>query len=289
MISSYPKIFALGTRYVNGILDGEHEITEKIDGSQIAFGIIEGNLYIRSKGKDMDIDAPEKMFAEGVDYIKSICNRLPSNLVFYGEYLRKPKHNTIAYSRIPKNHIMLFGVMDMSQSFRMGLDDYADRLEVEAVPVLKGDNLAAILETESVLGGSRIEGIVVKNYGKTVMVGGQVLPLMAAKLVSEKFKEVHRERWGKEEKFKGKWETFCDSFCTEARWRKAVQHLRESGTLKGEPSDIGAIMSEVNMDIEAEERQSISNFLYAERKREVMKAATKGLPEWYKKELAFSE
>ena len=41
-IPSYPKIFTLGDRHTQGIFDGEVEITEKIDGSAIAFGMING-------------------------------------------------------------------------------------------------------------------------------------------------------------------------------------------------------------------------------------------------------
>lgn len=43
MIKAFPKIFALGTQYTEGIFDSEVEITEKIDGSQFNFGKIEGS------------------------------------------------------------------------------------------------------------------------------------------------------------------------------------------------------------------------------------------------------
>jgi len=49
MISAFPKIFTLGTDYISDIFKEEVEITEKIDGSQISFGKIEGELYMRSK------------------------------------------------------------------------------------------------------------------------------------------------------------------------------------------------------------------------------------------------
>jgi len=41
MIGSYPKVLALGHRYIKDILDGEHIVEEKLDGSQISFGLNE--------------------------------------------------------------------------------------------------------------------------------------------------------------------------------------------------------------------------------------------------------
>ena len=50
MIPPFPKIFTIGTRYVQNIFDDEVEITEKIDGSQFCFGKINSTVYVRSKG-----------------------------------------------------------------------------------------------------------------------------------------------------------------------------------------------------------------------------------------------
>ena len=110
MIKAFPKIFTLGDRWTQGIYDGDVEVTEKVDGSQFAFGKVDGKLFMRSKGKEIIIDNPEKMFSKAVDYVLSIEDRLLENTVYYCEYLQKPKHNTLAYSRVPKNDLMLFGV-----------------------------------------------------------------------------------------------------------------------------------------------------------------------------------
>lgn len=291
MITAYPKIFSIGTDYIKDIFNEDVEVTEKIDGSQFSWGKIGGELYIRSKGAQLYVANPEKMFAQAINYIEQIQDRLPEGIVFYSEYMNKPKHNTLKYERIPKNNIMLFGVMHISQRFELNIADYASLLDVECVPIMhvgKIGNVSELMnfmDRESVLGGAKIEGIVVKNYHRKFLLGGCPMPLMAGKFVSESFKEVHRERWGEEEKTKGRLEIFMESFRTEARWEKAVQHLREHGELENEPRDIGKLIKEIHLDIEAEEANAIKEFLYKEFRNEIMRKATGGAPEWYKKKL----
>lgn len=161
----------------------------------------------------------------------------------------------------------------------------------EAVPeIFKGhinssDEIIKLLETESVLGGCKIEGIVVKNYAKPFLLGGQPIPLMSGKFVSEAFKENHKENWGKEYSSKGKWETFLESFKTEALWNKSIQRLEEESKLEHSPRDIGMILKEINKDIESEQKEDVKEFLWNEHKREIFANATRGLPEWYKEKL----
>ena len=108
---------------------------------------------------------------------------------------------------------------------------------------------------------------------------------MAGKFVSEAFKETHRDRWGTEETSSGKWAAFLMSFRTEARWHKAIQHLMETGELENSPRDIGKLIKEIQQDISAEEMENIKSYLWNENKREILSAATKGFPEWYKEQL----
>ena len=291
MITAFVKIFAIGTDYIRDIFNEEVEITEKIDGSQFDFGNIGGIIHMRSKGAQLFVDNPEKMFAEGISYVESISDRLPEGKVFFCEYMKKPKHNTLKYDRIPKNHIMLFSVMNVAtQSFEAS-GEWANILDIEHVPVLFNGKIncitdfAGILETKSVLGGANIEGVVVKNYFRRFLLGGQPMPLMAGKFVSESFKEVHRERWGEEEKGKNKLEVFFESFRTPARWGKAVQHLQEKGELENEPKDIGKLFKEVHTDIEAEEKEAVKDFLWRHFCGELKRKATAGMPEWYKNKL----
>lgn len=292
MISAFPKIFAIGTDYIKDIFSEDVEITEKIDGSKFAFGVINKQLYMRSKGAMLYSGAPEKMFARAMGYVEFIAHKLPENVVFYAEYLNTPKHNTLKYDRIPLNYLVLFAAMEFpSQRFLHNVSELAEIAGIECVPVIyqgrvgNASELLEMLQNDSVLGGAKIEGVVVKNYHRQFLLGGQPMPLMAGKFVSEQFKEVHRERWGKEEKSVSRLDTFLESFRTHARWEKAVQHLMEKGELENEPRDIGKLIKEIQQDIEEEEKEAVKEFLWKEFKGQLMRKSVAGMPEWYKERL----
>ena len=221
MINSFPKIFQIGQPWIKDLFSGKVEITEKIDGSQFSFGKVNGELFIRSKGQQLFPDAPEKMFSLGIDYVISIQDRIPDNLILYCEFLNKPKHNTLKYDRVPKNNLICFGAT-YDGEFVEDYGYYADMLDIEVVPsfaycyIKSADELKEFLERESILGGTKVEGVVVKNYEKPFLLGGQLIPLMMGKYVSEAFKERHGS-WRKENTSKGKWEDYKESFRTEAR------------------------------------------------------------------------
>jgi len=252
-------------------------VTEKVDGSQFVFGKIDGRMHYRSKGKVQDVVNPDKMFACGIEHIERVQDLVPEGKAFYCELLAKPKHNTLTYERVPLNHIALFGISSMGGSQFSGeyreLHMWAHCLEIDLVPKLysgkinSSEELLKLLETESFLGKAKVEGVVVKNYYKQFLLGGQPMPLMAGKFVSEAFKEVHRATWKQEHTGPGKWEVFVQGYRTEARWAKAVQHLADKGVLANDPRDIGQLIKEVQRDIAEEEKEEIKNFLWQELKR----------------------
>ena len=292
MIKAFPKIFTIGQDYIKDIFQEDVEITEKIDGSQFSFAKINGELFMRSKGAMIYPENVPDLFKPAVDYVLSIQDKIPDNLVFYCETLKNPKHNVLKYDRIPKNHLVLFGVSDVSQTkFINNYEElcfYADILGVDVVPILyygkvyDENQLKSFLEQESFLGGTKIEGIVVKNYFRPFLFGGQPIPIMMGKFVSEEFKETHREKWHKEFTPKGRFEAFKESFRTEARWLKAIQHLKEKGELEFSPRDIGKLIAEIMRDIEEEEKETIKEFLWEQFGKEILRYATKGFPEFYK-------
>ena len=51
MLTEFPKIFSLGTKYIVDIFDSPVEVTEKLDGSQFTFAKVNDILYYRSKGQ----------------------------------------------------------------------------------------------------------------------------------------------------------------------------------------------------------------------------------------------
>lgn len=295
MIPSFPKIFQVGTRYTQDILENEVEVTEKVDGSMFAFGMVDGKLHMRSKGKEIFADAPEKMFQEAVDYIVSIQDKLAPNTIYYAEYLKKPKHNSLSYKKIPTNHLVLYGEMRFPElkfvSSYIALRANAFAIGIDVVPLIYQGNISCLpdkidefLDRDSYLGGQKIEGIVIKNYNRDVLCGGQIMPVMMAKYVSETFKEVHIKQWPKQT-HRDRFDLFKESYRTEARWNKSIQHLKEAGALTHEPQDIGKLIKEIQRDILEEEKENIQAFLWKEFSPDVMKIATRGFPEYYKKYL----
>lgn len=297
--SAFPKIFTIGQRYTENLFNGVVEITEKVDGSQFCWGRLDGELFMRSKGKQLFVENPEKMFKEAIEYIKSIEDAIDDGWVFYGEYLQKPKHNCLTYNRTPKNHIALFGACEYKKQEYISkykyLKGFADMFEIDVVPLLFdgtvyndafiNEFLTNLLETKSYLGNCNIEGFVVKNYGKDMLLGGQIIPLLSGKFVSEKFKEVQNTDWKKNHIGKGKFELLKESYKTEARWEKAIQHLRELEVITDTPKDIGIILKEIQTDIIEEEKENIKESLYNIYYQEILRAAVSGFPQWYKEKL----
>ncbi len=296
-ISSYPKVLALGERYIQDIFKGKFIIEEKIDGSQISFGMIDGELRIRSKGAIVHVDGPDNMFKKGVESIVAVKDKLIPNAIYRGEYLLKPKHNALAYSRIPDNHIIIFDIEvvilsdETNESFGcVGYDEklrLSKELGFETVPLLAlneilKDKFMALLENESCLGGQKIEGFVVKNYDRFTLDG----KFMAGKYVSEAFKERHATQWKKNNPSRKDVLMFIvSSLKTEARYHKAVQALRDMELLEGSPRDIGKLFKMVHKDIDEEETEYIKEKLFEHFIPDIKRGVCHGLPEWYKEKL----
>ena len=73
-----------------------------------------------------------------------------------------------------------------------------------------------------------------------------------------------------------------DTLRTPARWHKAIQHLREAGSLDDSPRDIGNLMKEVQADIEKECMDLISQKLAEWALPQIRRGVIRGLPEFYK-------
>jgi hypothetical protein len=252
-------------------------------------GIIDGELQCRSKGKQIDLNNPEKMFAAAVGVVKSLD--LVPGWIYRCEYLQKPHHNTLAYERIPAKHLVLFDVETEIQTFLSETAKIAEaiKLGLEPIPViyegLLGDavELNKLLETDSVLGGTTVEGIVVKNYDMWTL----EKKIAIGKYVSERFKEKHGESWKARNPTTGDFiGDLIATYRTEPRWKKAVQHLKENGQLDGSPKDIGPLIREVAEDIIKEEAEAIKQILFSRFWKQIHRGVTAGLPEWYKQELA---
>lgn len=288
-LRSYTSSFNLGHKQLEHLFEDDVLVQEKLDGSQFSWGVIDGQLFCRSKKMNLNLDAPEKMFAEGVEYVKSIQDRLVEGWTYRGEYFKSPKHNTLAYQRIPRNHIILFDV-------DTGMEDYvshgqlreiADALDIEAVPMLfygrvtSLDMFETFMQRESVLGGP-IEGVVVKNYHKF----NAEKKLLLGKHVSEAFKETNNKNWkamkaGQRDIV----EQLIEVYATEQRWRKAIQHLDEAGQLEHSPRDIGPLIKEIQNDVLEDSEDAIKQALFEWALPKLQRGLIKDFPMWYKDQL----
>jgi len=313
-LSSYPKVYNLGHRALVGLTEESVVVQEKVDGSQFSFGVMKLNhkvgdllpdnfqivgddyyvLKMRSRGADVDPDNPPKMFKEGVEYLKKVQQFMKPGLIYRCEYLSKPKHNTLAYDRVPKNGFVLFDVEDMNkgpQHFENwhGINLEAMELGIEPIPMFYVGMIHDLtsfkkwMSTTSFLGGQDIEGVVIKNYSRFGVDGKTLM----GKHVSEAFKEVHQGSWkDRNPTHKDILQLIGDKLRTPARWEKAVQHLRDRGQLLDDPKDIGPLMQEVNTDILQEEGDKIKEELFKWAWRGIGKNTTRGLAQWYKDKLA---
>ena len=292
-IHGYSSPLNLGHRLLEGLFETSNLIVqEKIDGSQFSFGMRDGEIYCKSRRQMIDLDAPG-MFALGVETVKGLAERglLVEGHTYRGEYLSKPKHNSLAYDRVPKGNIILFDIDRGNQDY-VTQDDIsfcALHMGLESVPwwsMPAGTDMEKITQwcnRDSILGGGSIEGLVFKNYDKF----GDDHKVMMGKYVTDTFKEVHRKDWRKRNPGTNQFMVdLIGQYATKARWAKARQHLQEIGEISGEMQDIPALIKEVNLDVLAECEEEISKALFKYHWKALSKGLAKGLPEWYKEVLA---
>lgn len=287
---TYPKIFNVGSVELNTFFDESVQVEEKVDGSQFSFGIFNGELVARSKGKQLIIDAPEKMFTAAIETVKELMPLLKDGWTYRVEYLSKPKHNALTYDRIPSKNLIIFDVNDGEESYLSYEDKKAEaeRLGLEVVPLIytgmvtSPEQFMKLLDNVSVLGGQKIEGVVLKNYTKF----GRDKKVLMAKYVSESFKEVHKSEWKTSNPTKNDvLQTLIIKYKSESRWNKAVQHLKERGEFTNSPQDIGGLIKEVQHDIVTECKEDIKEELYRWAIDHIKRGSVRGLPEWVKEQL----
>lgn len=287
---SYPKVWNLGHPKIDDLFDGPVIVEEKVDGSQFSFGVFGGELKCRSKGSQLILEEPEKMFQTAVDWVEDHADLLHPEWTYRAEYLQKPKHNVLAYERVPANNLVIFDVNCGYERY-LGTSDKVDeacRIGLESAPLLSvgtfssADEIRELLETDSHLGGTKIEGVVIKNYAKF----GEDGKCLLGKYVSEAFKERHSSEWKKANPTGAdRIQSIGQALRTEARWEKAVQHLRERGEITDSPKDIGALLKELSSDTKTEEEEAIKAELFKHAWSNISRIICRGFPEWYKDKL----
>ena len=291
-LPSYGKIYNLGHRQLGELLAAPVVVEEKVDGSQFSFGVREGVLHCRSKGRALDLDEPQKLFSGAVDTCKGLHNRarLKEGWTYRGEVLQSPRHNTLEYARVPIGHIAIFDIDTADQCY-LNPDEKeveAASLGLETVPcVYKGmlehtETIKALMERESFLGKATIEGLVIKQYARFSHDGKALM----GKHVSEKFKEKHGVAWkNKNPGGKDIVAMMVQMYKHTNRWEKSLQHLREDGSLEGTPRDIGKIVKAVQADVRVECEEEIKEALFKWAWPNINRGIVRGLPEYYKETL----
>ena len=288
---SYPSIYSLGHKAITDLFLDPVVVQEKIDGSQFSFGRFGEELRFKSKGAIIQIEQPPKMFKRAVDYVVSIQASLVDGWTYRGEILDKPKHNTLNYARVPAHNIILFDINDGYESYLQQdeLEKAATLLGLETVPLLRQgeikswEELKVFMERDSILGGTKVEGIVVKNYNRF----GVDKNVLMGKYVSEIFKEAHGKEWKANNPGRADIiEQLILTLKTEARWHKAIQHLRDAGQITDSPKDIGPLIKEIRNDIAKEETDFIKDKLFEWASEALGRGFIRGFPEWYKERLA---
>lgn len=295
MIPSYPKVWHLGHRNVAGMFDTPYTVQEKYDGSQFSFMKTEdGKLLARSRRTEIVFGSEyDALFGPAMRNVERIESVLKPGHVYRGEAFKSNRHNTKKYDHPPLGNIVLFDVQRPDGTFldSVVLLDEAEGLGLEYARnfgtfggTLHQEVLDDLLKVESSLGGTKIEGVVFKNYVHQTPFGDPAF----AKYVSEEFKEQHRSNldW---KQGKDLYDALGSQFATEARWRKSVERLRDSGELEGSPKDIGRLLKELSQDLLDEYGDEIKERVWKNAWKRIAKASTRGFAEWYKRELAFGE
>jgi len=253
-----------------------------------------GALFARSRNCQFDENSCDKMFTPAMETAMRLKPLLNDGWTYRGEFLAKPKHNSMTYERVPVGNIIIFDIDRGDQDYLCYQDKLAeaDRLGLECVPYIMEltgkfqsiEEMQDILKRQSVLGGTQgIEGFVIKNYQRY----GKDKKCLMGKFVSEAFKELHTKEWGASNpNGKDIITVISGSLTTEARWNKAIQHLSENGLLSNEPKDIGLIIHEIQNDIEKECVDDIKDVLFKWAWKDISRKVVSGVPEWYKTKLA---
>lgn len=293
MISSYWKSVNVGDPKLAGFFTGSPMVLEeKLDGSQLSFGKINGVLCARSRNKQLDVDNPEKLFARAIEHIKTLD--LPDNVIFRGEAITSNRHNTLVYSKMPPGFVVIFNADSPITGETLDHIKLADELgfmHATQLAHLDGnDTVEAVINTmelfldkESALGGAKLEGVVCKRLSDPKYFMNR--PIFA-KLVSQEFREKHKLVWkGTNPGNADILHQIIDALATDARFIKSVQHMAERGELDRSLKDIGPLIKEVGSDCIEEEEEWIKDRLWSWAKDKVRRGIGSRVPSWYKEYL----
>lgn len=285
----YPSIDVLQDT-VSDFVDSKVEsntqwyVEEKIDGSQLSFQLEENALVFRNKSKL----APENnIFGNSIEMLKkenkirwSIIPEmnLSPDFTYHGEAVGKTKHGVIQYFGVPRLYWICFDIYNKKEKCFLSPEEKrieCERLGLDITPTLyqneeRGKNPYTVChelvekiekgEISSCLGGTP-EGVVLKHHH--FFRRGEYVATKR-KLVCSEFKERQRVGQVKNENDANEFlKVIGKSFSTRARFRKAIQHLQESGKWNEEElrKNIRALEKELDADLEKEYLEEITTYM----------------------------
>lgn len=295
---SYPKVHHLGDPVLEGLLDGEVSVEEKLDGSQFRINIdINGMFNFGSHRVEFPTNENNQMFQVGVEncmkLLASIMGKPREHEIhIFCEFMKSQRQNTLTYDRVPKNNIVIFDIIKDSHWYSYEeKSKFANKYGFEVIPRLyKGTGLSSelineLIKSRSFLGGTTVEGIVVKNYNKFFnptkyawMEGN----FLIGKYVRQEFHELNQAAHAQEH---SSLDVVKARYNSPARWDKAIQKLTEEGKLLGKMQDIPALIMEIKKDVREECENDIKDQLWKVYGSNIVGSAVKGFPEYYNQKL----
>lgn len=202
VFKKYPKIYRVGHRETEGIFDGGVVVVEeKMDGANVRW-MYDPDKGLRFGSRNIELtDSKDpgqfKKFKEWLDDFD--VKDFTPYYVYYGEYMI-PHSINYDWDKVPT--VLGFDVYDPQSERFLNYDtvkDEFERLGIPLVPVIdirdsneiKADPsyLETVIPVSRYYSG-KAEGVVFKNYDKQLF----------AKLVSEEFREVNAQTFGKSKK-----------------------------------------------------------------------------------------
>ena len=283
----YPKVLHVGAPLVETIFFNEVEITEKVDGSQCRIRLTEDAVMVGSKNQGIADMGMFEIAHEQGDRIHAETDwrTLGDDVMLFCEFLKEPRHNTIKYDRVPLNNLYLFGAMLGSDHMVTGgLVEIAEHLDIDPPNIMSSgmvenaEELKEFMTQQSYLGGSLVEGVVIKNYNRTydpLQVHSQeyIGYPMAAKFVREDFKRANAKQWNTVDRKKGI-DAIVEMFFTGERFMKTVQHLKDEGKIDYQKSDLKYLIPEFFGDLMDEKKEEMTRIIMSEIFRVLKKRAS---------------
>lgn len=277
-------------------------IEEKVDGSQLSFQRQGDAVEFRNRSKVVPVDVAldRACYANAVRAIGRLADRLNPAYTYHGEAVCKRRHNVVAYRVTPLKFWICYGIYDGERHLdRPALEAECARLGLQCVQVLYANDdplaldpaprvieIVARIEAgqiESCLGGSVIEGVVVKHNAAWHS-RSKAYKCIQFKHVTAAFKECHVQKRAPvvqhdAESLMAHLAWIGSKFALPAVYQKAVQHIRENPT-GGASISLPAMQREVEKDIRKEHGQDIAEALAEAFMPVIMQYATAGITEW---------